>query len=353
VGFRPGGSSSSVPHTHLGGAILKCAKRFGLRPRSCRFGLREQRLPPFLGVDGKFKVWGRAESGSFAAAVQSASRRTLRYTNITRQLSNPGREAFDAVADEYDDQFTNSQIGRAQRQSVWQETDRLFRPGQRILEINCGTGVDALHLAARGIHVVASDASAKMVEVAQRRRDASASQDRLEFRVLPIERIGQLEREGPYDGVLSNFAGLNCVADLQSTARDLSRLIRPGGLAILCMFGRFCLWEMLWYAFQGDIRKAFRRLRGGRVVANLAHNRSIYVRYPSVGSLCRDFAPHFRLARWKGVGIAVPPSYLEPAAVRFARMFALAAKIDPYFGRCPGLRALADHVVLVFERVNA
>jgi len=33
-------------------------------------GLREQQLPPFLAVHGKFNVWGRAESGSFAAAVQ-------------------------------------------------------------------------------------------------------------------------------------------------------------------------------------------------------------------------------------------------------------------------------------------
>ena len=84
---------------------------------------------------------------------------------------------FDAVADEYDGRFTTSLIGRAQRESVWLEMDRLFRPGQRILEINCGTGVDALHLDALGIHVVACDASAKMVDVARRRLEASPCRD--------------------------------------------------------------------------------------------------------------------------------------------------------------------------------
>jgi len=55
--------------------FLNCAERFdGVRPRSCRFGLPEQQLEAFLGVYGKSKVWGRAESGSFAAALQSASR---------------------------------------------------------------------------------------------------------------------------------------------------------------------------------------------------------------------------------------------------------------------------------------
>ena len=259
---------------------------------------------------------------------------------------------FDAVARAYDARFTSSLIGRAQRESVWLEMDHLFRPGQRVLEINCGTGVDALHLAARGIHVVACDASPEMVAVARRRVDVSPYRDHVDLRVLAIEQIGQIENEGLYDGVLSNFAGLNCVADLRCVARGLARLVKPGGRAILCLFGRFCVWEMFWYFLHGDVKKAFRRLRGKGVVANLVPGHSVFVRYPSVGSIRRDFAPHFRLVGWKGAGIAVPPSYLEPLAVRFARLFRFAAKIDPFLGRCPGIRALADHVVVVLERVE-
>jgi len=261
-------------------------------------------------------------------------------------------EPFDAVADEYDARFTNSLIGRAQRESVWREMDRLFHPGQRILEINCGTGVDALHLSARGIHVVACDASGGMVNVALRRLDALCNRGHVDFRVLAIEQIRQLEKEGLYDAVLSNFAGLNCVADLRRVARDLARLVRPGGRAVLCVFGRLCLWEMVWYLLRGNLQKALRRLSGGGVLARLAPGQSVLVRYPSIGSLRRDFGPHFRLVSWKGVGIVVPPSYLEPWAKRFARLFEFAARIDPFLGRSPGFRALADHAVLVFERVE-
>jgi len=142
------------------------------------------------------------------------------------------------------------------------------------------------------------------------------------------------------------------VAGLQPVARDLAKLVRPGGTAILCLFGRFCLWEMLWYLLRGDTRKAFRRLRGTGVVATIAPGHSVMVRYPSVNSVRRDFSPHFRLLSWKGAGIAVPPSYLEPLANRFPRPFKFAARIDSFIGRIPCLRSLADHVVMVFERVE-
>ena len=270
---------------------------------------------------------------------------------VATQLPTPRIAPFDAIADEYDARFTNSMIGRAQRESVWQEIDRLSRPGQRVLEINCGTGVDALHLSARGIQVMACDASPEMIDVARRRLDASTIRNHIDFRILPIEQVGQLENEGLYDGVLSNFAGLNCVADLRCVAHDLARLVRPGGTAVLCLFGRFCLWEMFWYSLRGNFKKAFRRLRGKGVVANLAPGHRVFVRYPSVGALRQDFSAHFRLVRWNGIGIAVPPSYLEPWAVRFPRLFGFAARIDPILGRCPGIRALADHIVVVFERV--
>jgi ubiquinone/menaquinone biosynthesis C-methylase UbiE len=66
---------------------------------------------------------------------------------------------FDALADTYDQTFTFSQIGRAQREAVTREMDRVFRPGGRVLEINCGTGVDAVCLASRGVEVLACDAA--------------------------------------------------------------------------------------------------------------------------------------------------------------------------------------------------
>ncbi len=231
--------------------------------------------------------------------------------------------------------------------------DRWFRPGQRILEINCGTGADAMFLAERGMRVEACDASPKMIEVAQRRREESPFAPLVSFRVLPIEQIAQLKLPDTCDGLLSNFAGLNCVEDLHETAQNLAPHVRPGSKALLCFFGPSCAWEMLWYGMRADIKRAFRRLHGGSRVANLAPGREVTVHYPTVESIRRDFRPYFRLVSWKGVGITVPPTYLEPWAVRFPRALAAAACFDAWLGPVPGFRALADHMLLVLERVAA
>jgi ubiquinone/menaquinone biosynthesis C-methylase UbiE len=241
-------------------------------------------------------------------------------------------------------------VGRAQRRVVCGAADKLFRAGQRILEINCGTGADALHLARCGVKVVACDSSPRMVAVGRRLLEGAGVQASVDLRVLATEDIAQLQAEGPFDGVLSNFGGLNCVENLAPVARDLARLAKPGGKALLCVFGRHCLWEMAWYLAHADLRKAFRRFGSGGTVADLGGGTSIRVYYHSVRQLKRLFSPHFRLERRQGVGVTVPPSYLEFLTARLTKTFQVAADIDHWLGRAPLIRGLGDHIMLTFER---
>jgi len=257
---------------------------------------------------------------------------------------------FDAIAESYDETFSESPIGRAQRTAVWTEMDRVFRPGQRVLEMNCGTGIDAMHMASRGIRVEACDSSPAMVALARKRAAGLPGLD-VRFHCRRTEDIGGAAAEGPYDGVLSNFSGLNCVSELRPVARSLGSLVRPGGKFVLCVFGRFCLWEVLWYVFSDKPEKAFRRIRRSGATSTLAPGASVTVHYWSVRSLQKIFAPYFRLERRKGVGILSPPSYAGSFAANFPGLFSLATKIDSIAGACPVVRAIADHVVLTFERI--
>jgi SAM-dependent methyltransferase len=262
------------------------------------------------------------------------------------QIASP----FDAVAERYDETFTMSKIGRAQRASVWQELATAFGSGDRVLEIGCGTGVDACFLADRGVKVVACDNSYKMITAATRRVRENWKGGSVYPRLLAAEHVSSLRNEGPFDGAFSNFGALNCVRDLRQIVESFAILLKPGATALLCWMGPCCLWEIVWYVAHRKPGKAFRRFPRGGVTARLAEGATVRVHYPSARVLARTFAPEFRLVSIKGIGVAVPPSYLEAWANRFPGLFDWSVRADSLLGRCPGIRILADHILLEFRR---
>jgi SAM-dependent methyltransferase len=259
---------------------------------------------------------------------------------------------FDGVADHYDELFTESRIGQAQRASVWTELKKAFAPGDRVLEIGCGTGIDACFLASRGVRVVACDCSPRMLAVTARRVRETRSSEFVQPHLLGAEEISNLREERTFDGAFSNFGALNCVKDLRRLALDLGQALHQGASVLICVMGPCCLWELAWYLAHGNPQKALRRFRRGGVDARLADGAVVHVFYPSVRSLTRMFAPEFRLKSVKGIGVSVPPSYLEPLVLRFPRTFGLQMRIDSLLGAWPGIRSIADHTLLTFERTG-
>jgi len=259
---------------------------------------------------------------------------------------------FDAVAATYDDTFTSSSIGNAQRGAVWRELTKAFHAGDRVLEIGCGTGVDACYLAEHGVEVLASDPSPQMIDVASRRVRHGQLQSLVHTKILSADEISNLPADDPFDGAFSNFGALNCVADLKSVARELARLLRPGASVLLCWMGPYCLWEIGRYLGLGNAGKAFRRIHRDGIIAKLGDGASFRVCYPSARSLARAFAPEFQVKSVRGIGVAVPPSYMEPWARRHPRVLALCDRLDSWFGDCPGIRLLGDHVLVRLHRVS-
>jgi ubiquinone/menaquinone biosynthesis C-methylase UbiE len=257
---------------------------------------------------------------------------------------------FDAVAETYDQGFTFSKIGQAQRSAVWRELGRTFHAGDRVLEIGCGTGVDACFLAERGVKVVACDSSPAMIQVAARRVREMGIHT-VDLRVLAAENLGEIRQEAPFDGVFSNFGALNCVEDLKAVGEDLSYLLKPGGTALMCFLGPSCVWEVVWYLLKGKPRKAFRRWHSSRITAELTPESRLQIRYYGIRSLGRIFAPSLRVRSWRGVGLLVPPSYVELFAKRFPALLKLAEWADLPLARCPGIRRVSDHILVKLERV--
>jgi SAM-dependent methyltransferase len=259
--------------------------------------------------------------------------------------------AFDRLATAYDSLFTFSAIGKSQREVVWKRALTVFAIGNHILELNCGTGQDALFLAEAGMSVTACDASLGMIEQARRKMAVEAPDASVEFLPLRTEEIGVLPPTPRFDGVFSNFSGLNCVGDLASVAQQLSGRLTPGASLLLCLSTRYCLWETIYFLLHGDPRKALRRWKGVSQARFGGQEFPVY--YPTVAQLRSAFAPNFRLVSMTGIGVAVPPSYVESWMAPHPRLLKLLEAIDETVRAWPGLRTLGDHMLLHLEKVQS
>jgi len=120
-------------------------------------------------------------------------------------------------------------------------TDRMLqatmpRPGERVLELACGPGGVGLAAAARvapGGEVVLSDVAAEMTAIAAARASELGLAN-VRTRALDLERIEQ--PDGVYDVVLCRD-GLQFALDPATAAREIRRVLRPGGRVALVVWG--------------------------------------------------------------------------------------------------------------------
>lgn len=102
------------------------------------------------------------------------------------------------------------------------------QPGERILDLACGTGNAALIAAAQGAHVVGVDAAPRLLEIARQR--ARAANREVDFRQgdlldLPVE-------DNAVDVAVSVF-GVVFASDPLLAFREIARVVRPGGRVLM------------------------------------------------------------------------------------------------------------------------
>lgn len=246
---------------------------------------------------------------------------------------------FDELAPDYDRSFTGSACGRLLRARVWERLPAVLGHRRRILELGCGTGEDAIHLARAGHQVFATDASEEMVRIARLKADAAGCAAQIEFRVMPMEALNTLPQHLRFDGAFSNFGALNCVADLPRVAKLLAARLAPGAPLMLVVMGRYVPWEWIWYLAKGDRQRAFRRLDRAGV-----NWRGLTIHYPTPTELTRALAPMFVTRRRAALGFALPPSYASKWLDTSPRWLGALATIERAVS---GVTAgLADHYIL-------
>jgi ubiquinone/menaquinone biosynthesis C-methylase UbiE len=259
------------------------------------------------------------------------------------------QEAFDSVAPDYDGNRGNNALIQDMRQEMWRWLDATFAPGSRLIDLGCGTGLDAARMAQAGHAVTATDWSPAMV----RRTSERAAQQQLGERVRAVNvgahELWRLEGAGSFDGAYSNLGALNCVPDLAAVARECARLLKPGGALLFTVIGRICPWELGYYARHWNWARARVRYARGLVPVTM-NRRTVWTCYYGPREFYRSFQNHFDLAHYRGLCVFAPPPYLTWMRERHARWYARLWGLDRRIAGWPVLRAVGDHFLIVMRK---
>ena len=146
-------------------------------------------------------------------------------------------------------------LGRVER--LWQALIRQadLRPGEKVLDVGCGTG-RVVSLAATLVgdegRVVGIDASPKMIELARERVRKEGT--KAEFRTAVMEELSFAESS--FDVVLSSQALHHVPRDAKVRAvREMLRVLRPGGRLLILDHGKPYAWylKILFFPFRWNV----------------------------------------------------------------------------------------------------
>jgi len=236
-------------------------------------------------------------------------------------------EAFSRTAAKYDAFADDHPHLTRMRSKVYAHVSRLLPPGSRILELNAGTGTDAIHLAQLGYKVHATDIAPGMLQRLYDKVNRLGLDKQVSVQECSFTELAHV-RGVPYDAVFSNLGGLNCVPDLSAVINNLPLVLRPGGLVTWVLMPPICLWELS-SIFTGQGRLAFRRLssKGTR-----AHLEGLYfqIYYFSPDQVLEWFGQDYELLSLEGLSVITPTAESKNLAKRHPNFYRVLSSLDDW-----------------------
>jgi len=258
------------------------------------------------------------------------------------------KAAFSKAASSYDEEERTNPILGWMRAVVRGIYLRSFKTGDRLLELNAGTGMDAIFLAGKGIRVLATDLSENMIEIIKSKARIEKAEDMVEAHVCSFDNIGEIETSD-FDGVISNFGGLNCMNDFEKLSTDLSDKVRAGGKFIAVVMNKFCPWEIFYYMIKFMFKNAFRRFHKAGVDA-VIHGENVRTFYFTPGAFAAEFSKYFKLKRVYTLGLYTPPPYLKGMYRKLKPVVKFFMVIDSVIKDVFPFNRFGDHFIVVMEK---
>jgi hypothetical protein len=255
---------------------------------------------------------------------------------------------FNKAAAHYDDTFTNTIVGRAQRNQVWKLLQSVVKKGNKVLELNAGTGEDALFFLKKKCEVTITDGATNMLNIAKQK---VGTESLATFQLLNLKNTSQLDHLSNYELIFSNFGGLNCLStdDINKLASALAKKMDVYGKIILVLMSKKCLWERLYYSWKGEKTKSNRR-NTNMSMQVIVDGSSVTTFFYDPKEIIAQFSPYFNIVKTRPIGFFVPPSYLNNWLEKRKYLGKTLIVLDRLVSSFNGLSNYADHFYVEFNK---
>ena len=259
--------------------------------------------------------------------------------------------AFNKQAGIFDAIYSGNTIIQYKRKRVRDHAEHYLKPGSRILELNAGTGEDAIYFANKGHFVHATDVSQGMQKILLEKVLVTHLTGSITAELCSFTQLDHLKNKGPFDSIFSNFAGLNCTKELDKVLGTFSNLLKPGGVVTLVILPQFCLWETL-LLFKGKFKTAFRRFFSGN--GRKAHIEGVYFRcwYYDPSFIRKKLRDEFDVLEIEGLCTLVPPSYIENFAEKHPKAFKTLEGLEHKWKSIWPWRSVGDYYIISLRKKN-
>ncbi|MHB8566321.1 MAG: class I SAM-dependent methyltransferase [Nitrososphaerales archaeon] len=269
-----------------------------------------------------------------------------RPSNAINQLE------FDLQARRYTSLILENPISSWQRQVTISHLKQLFKPGETILEIGCGTGIETIPVAKNGPNIVAVDISQEMLRVLDTRVASTGLKDKIRTRKLSASGIAQLAfdtvfpKDG-FDGAFSHFGTLNLERDLEAFSRALSSLLKPESQVSFAVWNRICASDILAHTLRNETALIRERV-SGVVRASEKAKYSLDTRCYTPKEFAHFFLSDFKVISYFALPTLIPPSEYARRTSGLLRF----RRADYALGKFPFFRSIGDNYVITMRKLH-
>jgi ubiquinone/menaquinone biosynthesis C-methylase UbiE len=259
---------------------------------------------------------------------------------------------FDKIASVYDELFTRTAIGKMQRNIICTYLDDSLPVSQQIniLELNCGTGEDAVYFANKGLGVVATDVSDEMLKMTKEKINKLGISNYVTTKKLDLTNVSDFNFDQKFDLVFSNFGGLNCVdkESLKNLSVVLSSILKDRGRIIFVLMPKFSLWDSFYFLMKIKLNKVFRRSSSKPLNVSL-NGGNVQTFYYSPKEIANIFSNKFKVQNIKPVGFFIPPSFLNKLFLKKNKKLRMLNMFESSVYNFSFLANFSDHFLIDME----